>query len=88
MREAPVPDTDLEEQWRVVDAFMAAARDGDFEALLALLDPDVVVRSDGGAARLGLTQVTRGAQAVAAQAISFGVRPEAATKRGLARKAD
>src|SRR5436190_3941480 len=50
-RGAPVPDTDLEGQWAVVDAFMAAARDGDFERLLAVLDPDVVVRSDGGKAR-------------------------------------
>ena len=71
VRGAPVPDTDLEGQWAVVDAFMAAARDGDFERLLAILDPDVVVRSDGGAARPGLIAVTRGAQAVAAQAMSF-----------------
>ena len=48
---APVPDVDLEGQWAVVDAFLAAARDGDFERLLAVLDPDVVVRSDGGVAR-------------------------------------
>ena len=36
---APLPDADLETQWRVVDAFLAAARDGDFEALVAILDP-------------------------------------------------
>ena len=50
---APVPDVDLDGQWAVVDAFLAAARDGDFERLLAVLDPDVVVRSDGGVARPG-----------------------------------
>ena len=45
---APVPDIDLEGQWAVVDAFLAAAREGDFERLLAVLDPEVVLRSDGG----------------------------------------
>ena len=44
---APVPDADLDTQWKVVDAFVAAARDGDFEALVAVLDPDVVLRADG-----------------------------------------
>ncbi|HEV8282198.1 MAG TPA: RNA polymerase sigma factor SigJ [Candidatus Limnocylindrales bacterium] len=68
---APVPDTDLDGQWEVVDAFLAAAREGDFERLLAVLDPDVVVRSDGGAARPGLVSVVRGAEAVASQAMSF-----------------
>ncbi len=48
---APVPDVDLDGQWAVVDAFLAAAREGDFERLLAVLDPDVVLRSDGGEAR-------------------------------------
>ena len=48
--EPTVPDVDLERQREVVDAFLAAARDGDFEALLAVLDPDVVVRADQGAA--------------------------------------
>jgi RNA polymerase sigma factor (sigma-70 family) len=46
--EAPEPDADLAVQWRVVDAFLAAARDGDFEALLQVLDPNVVLRMDGG----------------------------------------
>src|SRR5215208_5564482 len=46
---APVPDTDLSRQREIVDAFLAAARDGDFEALVALLDPDVVLRADDGA---------------------------------------
>src|SRR5438309_5255423 len=57
VRGAPVPDTDLDGQWAVAAAFMAAARDGDFERLLAVLDPDVVVRSDGGTARPGLVSV-------------------------------
>src|SRR5436190_1866661 len=48
---APVPDADLAAQRRVVDAFFAAARDGDFDALVAVLDPDVVLRSDGGTLR-------------------------------------
>src|SRR5262245_54845472 len=46
---APVPDADLDSQWAVVDAFAAASRAGDFERLLAVLDPEVVLRSDGGA---------------------------------------
>ena len=53
---APVPDVDLDGQWAVVDAFLAAARDGDFERLVAVLDPDVVLRSDGGTARPSLTR--------------------------------
>src|SRR5215213_9320501 len=68
---APVPDVNLDGQWAVVDAFLAATRDGDFERLLAVLDPDVVVRSDGGPARPALRSVARGAQAVAEQAMSF-----------------
>src|SRR6187402_2326053 len=51
---APVPDTDLDGQWAVVDAFLAAAREGDFERLVAVLDPDAVVRADGGAAFPGV----------------------------------
>jgi len=53
----------------VVDAFFAAARLGDFEALIAVLDPDVVLRSDPGA--LPGSVVVRGAEAVAAQALMF-----------------
>jgi RNA polymerase sigma-70 factor (ECF subfamily) len=68
---APVPDVDLDGQWAVVDAFLAAARAGDFERLLAVLDPDVVVRSDGGIARPELDSLVRGAEAVAQQAMSF-----------------
>jgi ketosteroid isomerase-like protein len=75
-----VPDVDLDRQWAVVDAFLAAARDGDFEGLLAVLDPEVVVRSDGGSARSGLTSMVRGAQAVAAQAMSFRRFTETSTR--------
>jgi RNA polymerase sigma factor (sigma-70 family) len=80
VRGAPVPDTDLEGQWKVVDAFLAASRDGDFERLLAVLDPDVVVRSDGGTARPDLVSVVRGAEAVAAQAWAFRRYSETATR--------
>ena len=71
VRGAPVPDANLDGQWAVVDAFLAAARDGDFEGLLAVLDPDVELRSDGGVARPGLVSVVRGADLVAAQAMRF-----------------
>jgi RNA polymerase sigma-70 factor (ECF subfamily) len=54
-----------------VDAFFAAARDGDFEALVAVLDPDVVLRSDGGVARPRASFVLHGAQAVAESAMTF-----------------
>jgi RNA polymerase sigma factor (sigma-70 family) len=67
----PSPDTDLTHQREVVDAFLAAARDGDFDALLAVLDPDVVLRSDGGLIRAGLSRELRGAAAVAEQALFF-----------------
>ena len=65
---APVPDADLAAQRRVVDAFFAAARDGDFEALVAVLHPDVVSRGDGGP---GASAVARGARAVASRALTF-----------------
>src|SRR6186997_2175438 len=71
VRGAPVPDVDLDGQWAVADAFLAAARVGDFERLLTVLDPDVVLRSDGGAARPDLVSLLRGAQAVAEGAITF-----------------
>lgn len=69
--QAPVPDADLGEQRRVVDAFFAAARDGDFDALVAVLHPDVVSRGDGGALRPQATAVVRGAREVAARALTF-----------------
>jgi RNA polymerase sigma-70 factor (ECF subfamily) len=67
---APNADHDLRQQRRVIDAFMAAATEGDFEHLVAVLDPDIVLRADGGALA-GLSRVVRGARAVAAQAATF-----------------
>jgi len=67
---APSADHDLRQQRRVIDAFMAAAQDGDFERLVAVLDPDIVLRADGGAIA-GLSRLVRGANAVAAQAEMF-----------------
>ena len=63
------PDTDLAAQWELVDAFLAAARDGDFDALLAVLDPDVVRRVDTGPGGADVSRILRGAQAVASSAI-------------------
>jgi len=77
---APVPDVDLDGQWVVVDAFLAAARNADFERLLAVLDPDVVLRSDGGVARPELISLLRGAQAVAEGAVTFRRFAETATR--------
>jgi RNA polymerase sigma-70 factor (ECF subfamily) len=71
---APVPDPDLAKQREVVDAFLAAARAGDFDALIALLDPDVVFRTDNGArALLAPAQVT-GAAEVARYSVATGPR--------------
>jgi RNA polymerase sigma-70 factor (ECF subfamily) len=67
----PVPDADLARQRQVVDAFFAAARDGDFEALVAVLDPDVVLRSDGGVVRPDASVVVHGARGVAERALTF-----------------
>ncbi len=77
---APVPDVDLAGQWAVVDAFLAAARAGDFERLLAVLDPQVVLRSDGGAERPDLITLVRGAQAVAERAMAFRRFAETSTR--------
>jgi RNA polymerase sigma factor (sigma-70 family) len=68
---ATVPDVDLARQQAVVDAFLSAARDGDFDALLAVLDPDVVLRADRGAVPAGASRVVRGARAVAEGALDF-----------------
>jgi RNA polymerase sigma factor (sigma-70 family) len=68
---AAVPDADLARQRSVVDAFFAAARRGDFDALVAVLDPDVVLRADRGAVPVSPARVVRGAPAVARQALSF-----------------
>jgi RNA polymerase sigma-70 factor (ECF subfamily) len=62
------PDADLGAQREVVNAFMAAARDGDFDALVATLDPDVVLHSDGGTARPAASSQVRGALEVARRA--------------------
>jgi RNA polymerase sigma factor (sigma-70 family) len=67
--ENTVPDADLDTQREVVDAFLAAARDGDFQALLEVLDPDVVLRRD--IAPLGGSKEIRGARAVAGQALAY-----------------
>jgi RNA polymerase sigma-70 factor (ECF subfamily) len=65
VRGATVPDTDLGRQRSVVDAFLAASRAGDFEALLAVLDPGVVLHADGAAVQAGAPSIVRGARAVA-----------------------
>jgi RNA polymerase sigma factor (sigma-70 family) len=65
---SPLPDADLATQRQVVDAYLAAARGGDFDALVAVLDPDVVLRADLGAAGI---QEIRGAQEVARRARSY-----------------
>ncbi len=71
VRQAPVPDRDLTRQRDVVDAFAAAAQEGDFAALMTLLDPDIVLREDDGTTRPGETVVVLGARAVAERALSF-----------------
>jgi RNA polymerase sigma factor (sigma-70 family) len=67
--ESVAPRSDLTRQREVVDAFLAAARGGDFDALLAVLDPDVVLRSDRAARRPGVSAEVRGAATVAQQAV-------------------
>ncbi len=62
-------DTSLDRQWEVVEAFDAAAREGDFEALVAVLDPDIVLRADGGAG--AISQEVRGAENVARRALMW-----------------
>jgi RNA polymerase sigma factor (sigma-70 family) len=71
---APSPDADLAVQGRVVDAFLAAARAGDFDALLRVLDPDVVFRLDGGGTGLLARPAIVGAAAVAREIVSGGTR--------------
>jgi RNA polymerase sigma factor (sigma-70 family) len=66
--ERTVPDPDLGRQRAVVDAFFTAAREGDFDALVAVLDPDVVLRADLGG---GVTREVRGVEAVASQAKTY-----------------
>jgi RNA polymerase sigma factor (sigma-70 family) len=66
-----VPDADLDTQREVVDAFLAASRDGDFDALVAVLDPDVVLRADLGPVPAGGLREVRGASSVAGQALTY-----------------
>jgi len=68
---APVPDTDPVRQRAVVDAFLAAARSGDFDALVAVLDPDVVLRADTGALPVGASTTVRGSETVAGRVLGF-----------------
>jgi RNA polymerase sigma factor (sigma-70 family) len=69
---APVPDPDLGRQREVVDAFFAAAREGDFDGLVAVLHPDAVLRADGGADRTRPTVMLQGARSVAENASVAG----------------
>jgi RNA polymerase sigma factor (sigma-70 family) len=74
------PDVDVSAQREVINAFLAAAREGDFDALVATLDPDVVLRADGGAVLAAASAEVRGALAVARQAalwsnVDLGMRP-------------
>jgi RNA polymerase sigma-70 factor (ECF subfamily) len=71
VRNSPEPDRDLARQRRVVDAFFAASRDGDFDALLEVLDPDVELRIDGGVLRAEASLVVRGADAVTAHTATY-----------------
>lgn len=69
--EPTAPDVGLDRQRAVVDAFFAASREGDFDALVAVLHPDVVIRSDGGESRPSANHVIRGATEVAGRAMTF-----------------
>jgi RNA polymerase sigma-70 factor (ECF subfamily) len=77
---APVPDADLTAQWEVVEAFLAAAREGDFDALVAVLDPDVVLRADFGLT--GRSHHVQGAESVAGQALVWS-RVDLTVRRAL-----
>jgi hypothetical protein len=80
--EVQAPDPDIGRQREVVDAFFAAAHRGDLNALVAVLDPDVVLRSDGGTARPDASVVLRGAAAVAGRALMFA-QPSALERPAL-----
>jgi RNA polymerase sigma factor (sigma-70 family) len=84
--ERTIPDADLDRQREVVDAFMAAAREGDFAGLVAVLDPDVVLRADLGTIP-GASREIRGAETVASQALMYsrlGVSVQPALINGVA----
>ncbi|HEY1420130.1 MAG TPA: sigma-70 family RNA polymerase sigma factor [Candidatus Dormibacteraeota bacterium] len=70
------PDTDRRRQREVVDAFFAAARAGEFERLVAVLDPDVILRADFGRPHAGVPGVVHGPDAVAALAFTGGRLPD------------
>jgi RNA polymerase sigma-70 factor (ECF subfamily) len=72
--QAPAPDPHPALQREVVDAYLSAARQGDFDALVGVLHPDVVLRSDGGTARARFTTVLRGAQQVTGPAVDAARR--------------
>jgi RNA polymerase sigma-70 factor (ECF subfamily) len=74
VRGAPPPDVDLAQQRRLVDAFLAASRAGDFDALVAVLDPDVVFRIDPGPRSPLARPPVEGADAVARQVLARGTR--------------
>lgn len=71
VRDSPEPDRDVALQRRVVDAYFAASRDGDFDALIEVLDPDVVLCVDGGVLRRNASCVLRGAEEVAAHSGTY-----------------
>ena len=66
-----MPDPDLTRQRQVVNAFVTAARGGDLDALLAVLDPEAVLRADRGGVHHGGSRIVRGARTIAEQAIFF-----------------
>lgn len=71
VRGAPEPEPDLRRQRAVVDAFFAASRDGDFDALVTMLDPEVELRIDGGTLRQEASLLLRGADAVASHTATY-----------------
>jgi RNA polymerase sigma factor (sigma-70 family) len=77
---APVPDADLTTQWEVVEAFLAAAREGNFDALIAVLDPEVVLRADFGLA--GIPLHVQGAETIASRAVLWS-RVDLTMRRAL-----
>jgi RNA polymerase sigma factor (sigma-70 family) len=86
--ETPIPDADPRSQRELVNAFLAASRQGNFEGLIALLDPDIVLRIDSGDRIPGQSRLLRGASAVAEQTITFmrsgGGEPRPALVNGAA----
>ncbi|MFE6227607.1 sigma-70 family RNA polymerase sigma factor [Streptomyces sp. NPDC057854] len=68
---APGPGPDARRQREIADAFLAASQGGDFEGLLAVLDPDAVLRADGGKLLAGASKLVRGAEAITRQALMY-----------------